>query len=80
MAGSVGDDEFALRRGEVAVGDVDRDALLAFGFEAVGEECKIDVFVAFFAGGFLDGFQLIFEDRFGIIKKASDESRFAVVD
>ena len=31
VAGRVGDDEAALRRGEVAVGDVDGDALLALG-------------------------------------------------
>ena len=38
VAGRVGDDELALRRGEVAVGDVDRDALLALGPKAVGEQ------------------------------------------
>ena len=32
MSRRVGDDELALRRGEVAVGDVDGDALLALGF------------------------------------------------
>ena len=31
VAGGVGDDEFAFVGGEVAVGDVDGDALLAFG-------------------------------------------------
>jgi hypothetical protein len=38
MAGGVGDDEFPLGRGEVAVGDVDGDALFAFGLESVGEQ------------------------------------------
>jgi hypothetical protein len=37
VARRVGQDERALRRGEVAVGDVDRDALLALGAQAVGE-------------------------------------------
>ncbi len=43
MAGGVGDDELALLRGEKAVGDVDGDALLALGLEAVDEEREIDV-------------------------------------
>ena len=37
VAGAVVQDEAAGRRGEVAVGDVDRDALLALGAQAVGE-------------------------------------------
>jgi hypothetical protein len=32
-----------LRRGEVAVGDVDGDALLALGAEAVGEVGEVDL-------------------------------------
>ena len=38
----VGDDELAQRRGEIAVGDVDRDALLALGDEAVGQERQVE--------------------------------------
>src|SRR5262245_30231488 len=38
VARAVGDDELALVGGEVAVGDVDRDALLALGLEAVEQE------------------------------------------
>ena len=43
VAGGVRDDELALRRREVAVGDVDRDALLALGAEAVGQEREVDL-------------------------------------
>ena len=46
VAGRVGDDELALRRGEVAVGDVDGDALLALGAQAVGEQREVRVLVA----------------------------------
>ena len=42
VAGRIGDDELALRRREIAVGDVDGDALLAFGAQAVGEQREID--------------------------------------
>ena len=43
---AVGDDEVAARRREVAVGDVDRDALLALGAQPVGEQGEVDVVVA----------------------------------
>ena len=42
VPGCIGDDELALRRGEVAIGDVDGDALLAFGAQAVGQQREID--------------------------------------
>ena len=41
VAGRVGDDELAPRGREVAVGDVDRDALLALGAQAVGEQRQV---------------------------------------
>jgi hypothetical protein len=43
VARRVGDDELAPRRREVAVGDVDGDALLALGFEAVGEQREVEL-------------------------------------
>ena len=43
VAGRVGEVEPAPRRREVAVGDVDRDALLALGAQAVGEQREVDV-------------------------------------
>ena len=43
VAGRVGDDEAAPVGGEIAVGDVDGDALLALGDEAVDEEREIDL-------------------------------------
>ncbi len=46
VPGGVGDDEPAFRRREVAVGDVDRDALLALGPEPVGEKGEVHVLVA----------------------------------
>ena len=80
VARGVGDDEFALGRGEVAVGDVDGDALLALGLEAVGEQGEVDILVAAAAGGFLHGFELVLEDGFGIVEQAADEGGFAVID
>jgi hypothetical protein len=42
VARRVGDDVLARAGGEVAVGDVDGDALLALGLQAVGEERQVD--------------------------------------
>ena len=43
VAGRVGDDEAAALGGEVAVGDVDGDALLALGLEAVDQQREVDL-------------------------------------
>ena len=81
MAGGVSDDEFSFGGGEVAVGDVDGDALLALGLEAVGEEGEVDAA----AGGAVDtaggeGGELVFIDGLGVVEEAADEGGFAVVD
>ena len=54
VAGGVGDHELALRRREVAVGDVDRDPLLALGPQAVGQQRQVGLLVAALLGGALD--------------------------
>jgi hypothetical protein len=78
VAGRVGDDELAARRGEVAIGHVDGDALLALGAQAVGEQCKINLP---WRGGSLafDGAHLIFVDRLRVVEQAADERGLAVV-
>ena len=43
VARAVGDDERAARRREIAVGDIDRDALLALVLEPVEQQREIDV-------------------------------------
>src|ERR1700722_8706314 len=47
MSGGVGDDEFAVGRGKIFVGNVDGDALLTFGAQAVCEEGEVDLTVFF---------------------------------
>ena len=46
VPGRVGDDEAAPGGGEVAVGDVDRDALLALGPQPVGQQREVEAVVA----------------------------------
>jgi hypothetical protein len=68
VAGGVGEDERAPRRGEVAVGDVDRDALLALGAQAVGQPREIEAPV-----GAVEVVELVGEDRLGVVEQAPDE-------
>ncbi len=80
VARGVGDDELALGRGEVAVGDVDRDALLPLGPQAVGEEREVGVVEPLVPAGALDGLQLVLEDLLRVEEQAPDQGRLAVVD
>ena len=43
MAGRIGDNELALRGGEIAISDVDCDPLLAFGRKPIDQQCEIEV-------------------------------------
>ena len=61
VAGRVGDDEPALSGGEVAVGDVDRDALLALGPQAVGQQRQVEEVVAHPLAGLRDVLELVGE-------------------
>jgi hypothetical protein len=75
VAGRVGDDELALVGGEEAVGDVDRDALLALGREAVDEEREVDVAAlrAPALGVGLDRGELVLEQALGLVQQAADQ-------
>ena len=80
VARGVGDDELAPGGLEVPIGDVDRDALLALGAQAVGQQSEVDVAVAAALGGLHDVLELILEDRLGVVQQAADQRRLAVVD
>jgi hypothetical protein len=79
VAGRVGDDVLARAGREVAVGDVDGDALLALGLQAVGEQRQIDRRLAALFDGLRDGRELILEDGFRVVQQATDEGALAVV-
>ncbi len=80
VAGRIGDDELPLRRREVTVRDVDRDALFALGAEAVGQKSKIDMTAAAVCRSFGNAGKLVLVDALRIVKQASDERTFAVID
>jgi hypothetical protein len=82
VAGRVGHDERAPRRGEVAVRDVDRDALLALGGEAVEEQGEVEVAAAGPRAPRvgLERRDLVGGDELGLEEQPPDERALAVVD
>src|SRR5207237_9383946 len=82
MARGAGDDEVALGGREVAVSDIDGDALLALGGKSIDEKREIEI-AALSADLLRVGFkrrELVFEQHLGFIEKPSDQGRFAVID
>ena len=82
MAGTVGNDEFAAGGGEVPVGYINGYSLFPFRFKAVQQQGVINVACprsSIFFTGFAQFCQLVVENQFAVIKKASDECRFPVV-
>ena len=80
MPRGVGDDEFPLGGAEVAVGNIDGDALLTLGTQSVGHQSQVGVFVATFARGAFDGRKLILHHGLGVIQQPADQGGLAVVD
>ncbi len=80
VSGRVGDDEFPPRRGEVAIGDIDGNALFALGLQSVGKQGQVDLVVTAFPGSIGHGGKLVAEDLTRIVQESSDQRALAVVD
>ena len=82
VAGRVGDDELPPAGGEVAVRHVDRDALLALGLQAVGQQSEVKLRPARRAAlaGPRQRRQLIGQDALGVVEQPADQRALAVVD
>ena len=92
VAGAVREDEAAAVRGEVAVGDVDGDALFPLGAQAVGQQREVDPLFPVGASGCAgpaeaavrgragDGVELVREDRLGVVQEPAHQGGLAVVD
>ena len=78
VAGRIGDDELAPRRGEIAVGNIDRDALFAFGAEPVRKQREIDLSRRGRSLSF-NRAHLVFVDGLRIVKQPPDECGLSVV-
>ena len=79
MARRVGDDEFSRRCFEIAVGDIDGDALLAFRAQPVGKEREINGAAGTIEAAVSHRSQLIFIHGLGIVQQPSDQGRFTVI-
>ena len=81
MAGRVRDDEGAAVGGEEAVGDVDRDALFAFGFQAVEQQREVQIISgrAVAAGVAYKRPLVVLEQKLCVVEQPADQRRFAVV-
>ncbi len=80
VTGSVGDDECPVCRGEIAIGDVDRDALFAFGAQAVGEQGEIGAVGTAVEARAGHRLELVLEDGLRVEQQSTDERGLAVVD
>ena len=78
----VGHDELAGLGREEPVGDVDGDALFAFGGEAIDQEREVEL-AALCADLLRVGFErgeVVLEDELGLVQEAPDQCALAVVD
>lgn len=72
MARSVGDYELAPRSGEVPICDIDGYALLTFRAQPIRQEGEVGVLVTALLARALDRFELVSEDRLGVVEQSSD--------
>jgi 3'(2'), 5'-bisphosphate nucleotidase len=77
----VGDDEAALRRAEESIRDVDGDALLALGFQAIHQQGEVHVLAhgAMLAAVLGDGRQGVFHDQLAVVEQPADQRGLAVI-
>lgn len=80
MPRSVGESKLPPWRGEIAVGDVDGNALFLFGAKSVGQEREIGCGITPALACQLHGCSLVLENGLGIVKQASKQGALAIVD
>src|SRR5207249_7013868 len=80
VAGSVGNDEFTARCGEITIGHVNGNALFALGAETIGEIGKINLASAGNVRGALQCLELILHQAFGVIKETANQRGLAIID
>ncbi|MCW0466663.1 hypothetical protein NB705_003736 [Xanthomonas sacchari] len=82
MPGAVGDDELAPVGIEIAVGNVDGDALLALGGQAIQQQRIVDGSAAGAVALAVDTerSQLVVEQPLAVVQQATDQRALAVVD
>ena len=82
MAWCIRDNESATRRGKIAIGDIDGDALFAFGFKTIHQQRQIHVGAcrAVLAAIALERGELVRGNAGGVVKQAANERRLAIIN
>src|SRR5215813_13231531 len=80
MARGIGDDEFAARSAEVAVGDINGNSLFALRTKAIREQGKIDGLAGPVDAALLYRGELVFINRLAVVEKPANQRRLAVID
>ncbi len=80
VTGSVGEHEGAFGRGEVPVGHIDGDALLALRAQAVHQQRQVRGRQTAVRAGPPHGVELVGQHRLGVVQQPPDQSALAVVD
>ena len=80
MPWAIGQDELPDRSGEVAVRDVDGDALLTLGPQAVGEQSKIGSIQTLALAYPLNMIKSVDQHGVGVEKESTHQSRFAIIN
>ncbi len=82
MPRRVGNNKFAFFGGEIAVRNINSDALLALRLQAVHQKRQVDVVAR--GADFLrvagDGLEVILVDHLGVVQQAPDQGALAVID
>ncbi len=76
VARGIGEDVLAFGRAEVAIRDINGDALLPFRAQTVGEKGELECV----GGPLAHALELIVVDRVDVVEEAADQSGFSIVD
>ncbi len=68
MTGSIGDNEFSFRSGEITVGHINGYALLTLSAQTVSKQSQVNMLIASSFAGKFNGLHLIFEDGFAVVQ------------
>src|SRR5690606_6881242 len=80
MPRRVGDDELAFGSSEVAVGNIDRDALLPLRLQSISKHRQVNIVKAFPGTRSLYSLELIFKNRFAVIQQSPDQRTLSIID
>ena len=79
MAGSIGNDELAFGRREIAIRHIDGDALFTFSSQSVCQQAEISSLQAFLLARRFNSLELVFKNALAIVQKPTNECALPVI-